>query len=164
MVASTGSKNIGVNLEKCHDTAIHELGEIYFGRNGKAYKYVKFLDAVTYVAGHVVTVAGTNHEVTNDRSGGTAMAGHEPVGVVFQTTVPTQDQYGWVQVSGIATVLVEGSAVIAGDRLVSDETNDGAVREIVYTTYAAIQERNVGMALATIADGATGLVQLRGLI
>jgi hypothetical protein len=152
----------GIDLARYTSVAEYTFGALAFGKDGKSYRYVRFLDAVAYAAGHVVTVAGTGWQVTNDRSGGSAQAGLEAVGVCLG--VPTQDQYGWVQVAGIATVLIEGAAVIAGDRLVTDETNDGAAREINYTTYAAIQERNVGTALATIGDGATGLVLLRGLI
>lgn len=152
----------GPDLTRYTSVAEYTAGELAFGKDGKVYRYVQFKDAVAYAAGHVCVLAGTGWQVTNDKSGGSALAGLEAVGIALG--VATQNYYGWVQVSGIATVLIEGAAVIAGDRLVVDETNDGAAREIDYTTYAAIQERNVGIALATIADGATGLVLLKGLL
>ncbi len=161
----TGPKEMGANLEACHATAQHALGHVVEGRDAAGlaarYRYVQFLDAIAYVAGHVVVMASaTTFAVTGKKAGGSALAGLEPVGIVFQATPPTQNQYGWVQISGIATVLITWAAVIAGDRLVVDEKVDGASRELVYTTYAAAQARNVGTALATIADTAPGKVLL----
>ncbi len=161
MVAATGGKRLGVNLERCTDSAEHTLGEIIEGTAGRKYRYVQFKDAVTYVAGHLVTLASASDwAVTNDRAGGSSLAAHIPVGVVFQTVVPTQDQYGWVQISGIASVLHEGAAVAIGDRLVADPTNDGAVSEADYTAVAHLDLLTVGIALAATGDGANGNVLL----
>ena len=111
MVAQfTGPKHLGVDLEKCTDAQEHPLGLIVEGVTALGhpakYRYVKFEDAVTYVAGHFCNMGAgeTSWEVTNDISA--AMAGYVPAGIVFQSTVPTENQYGWVQCSGIATVLI----------------------------------------------------------
>lgn len=157
-----GNLALGPQLTRYTSVAEYTAGALAHGKDGKIYRYVQFKDAVAYAAGHVCVAAGTGWQVTNDKAGGSALAGLEPVGIALG--VATQNYYGWIQVAGIATVLIAGAAVIAGDRLVTDESVDGAAREIVYTTYAAIQERNVGTALATIGDAATGLVLLRGLI
>jgi len=150
----------GVNTARYDSSAQYTLGEIAFGKDGKKYRYVKFVDAVAYAAGHVVTLASaTTWDVTNDRAGGSALANHPVVGVALG--VPTQNQYGWVQIAGIATVLIEGAAVIAGDILVADPTNDGAASEADYTAVAHADFLRVGQAMATIADGATGLVLLQ---
>ena len=84
------------------------------------------------------------------------MAGYVPVGVVFQTTVPTENQYGWVQCAGIATVLIGSASVIAGDFLKNDGTTDGALDEATMGGTDVI----VAQAIATIADTATGLALL----
>lgn len=155
----TGPKQLGVNLELCTDDQLHPLGTIVEGMNtyGSArYMYVKFEDAVTYVAGHFVNrgAGETTWNVTNDISA--AMAGYQPAGLVFQATVPTQNQYGWVQRTGTGTFLAGSAAIIAGDWLKNDGTTDGALDEAV----AGTDEDIVAQALATVSDTATGLCQL----
>jgi hypothetical protein len=147
-------------LEKSHDAAQHPLGTVVQGftalGHAAKYRYVKFLDAVAYLAGHAVNIGAgkTAFEVTNDISG--AMAGQVPVGMVFQTTVPTQNQYGWVQSAGIATYLAGSAALIAGDFLQNDGTTDGALDEATMGGATPL----FGQSLATVADAATGLMML----
>lgn len=161
MVAKfTGPLHLGANPEECHDTAQFPLGTIAEGvtadGNWAKFRYVKFEDAVTYVAGHMTWMGAgeTTWNVTNDISA--AMAGYVPAGVVFQSTVPTQNQYGWVQCAGIATVLIGSASVIAGDWLKADGTTDGALDEATAGTDEDIEAQ----AIATIADAATGLAVL----
>lgn len=157
----TGPKTMTVNLMKCHDTAQHELGMLVSGISelglAARYMYVKFLDAVTYKTTDVVCDASaTTHAVSNDRAGGSTLAGQYPLGVVFQTTVPTQNQFGWIQVGGIATFTAGSAAIIAGDPLKPDATEDGDCDEATSGT----DENIAGYAKATVADNATGLMQL----
>lgn len=158
--ALTGPAAVGPNLELCTDDQQFPLGMIVQGITSLGhwakYRYVKFEDAVTYVAGHFCNMGAgeTSWEVTNDISA--AMAGYVPAGVVFQTTVPTEGQYGWVQCAGIATVLIGSAAVIAGDALKNDGTTDGALDEATRGGTDVI----CATAIATIADTATGLAIL----
>lgn len=161
MVAQfTGPKHLGVDLEKTTTTQEHPLGLIVEGVTALGhpakYRYVKFEDAVPYVAGHFCNMGAgeISWEVTNDISA--AMAGYVPAGVVFQSTVPAEGEYGWVQCAGIATVLIGSAAVIAGDWLKNDGTTDGALDEAT----AGTDEDIVAQAIATIADTATGLAVL----
>lgn len=134
MTAATGPKTIGVNLDRFDDTPQHELGEEYEGRNGKVFRYVRFQDAITYQAGDVCTrgTAGTDlWNVTNDRAGGSAVTGHEPMGVLSGPNVPTQNQYGWLQVAGECS---PRGTYAAGDYLIPHATNDG---EAVVSGYTA---------------------------
>lgn len=189
-----GNLDRGVDLTVYDASARYSLGELAFGDDGKVYRYVKFLDAVTYVAGHVVTRASaTLWHVTNDRSGGSAIGGLEPVGVVLG--VPTEGQFGWVQVGGVATVLA-GAAITAGQVIAVDAATDGAadrwddgltdavVAHDLNSTFSdteaeaaldalgakinavidIVQSHPIGVALANISDTATGLVRLRGLV
>ena len=152
---------VGPNLDLCTDTPSFPLGAVVEGLNGKAYRYVQFVDAVPYVAGHFVCLADTDADewkVTNDRSGGSMMAGLRGVGLVFQTAVPTENQYGWVQIAGVGTALMGSAAVIAGDLLKPDSATDGAIDEATEGT-----SEPVAVALATIADTETGKVLLTGL-
>lgn len=156
----TGPLHLGSNPEQCDDTQLFPLGTIAEGVTALGhwakFRYVKFEDAVPYVAGHCTWMGAgeTDWEVTNDISA--AMAGYVPAGIVFQNTVPTEGQYGWVQCAGIATVLIGSASVIAGDALKADGTTDGALDEATRGGTDVI----TATALATIADTATGLALL----
>lgn len=138
-----------------------KLGMVAWGEDGKKYRYVRFRDAVTYAAGHVCCLASASDwEVSNDVSGGSQLAGNIPVGICLGA--PSQNDYGWVQIAGIATVLHEGASIAIGDILVADPSNDGAASEASYPdtgqTHAAF--KRVGTALAATADGQNGSVLL----
>jgi hypothetical protein len=156
------SKLLGINLELCSTDKLHELGMETKGVDASGYvgryRYVKFSDAVTYVLGHaVVPVAGQAIPwvVTNDASNG--MAHYPFMGVVFQATVPTQNQYGWVLYRGRGSIVAGSASIIEGDWLKFDGTTDGALDEATEGTSEV-----AGYALATIADNATGLAMLTG--
>lgn len=124
--------------------------------NGNLYKYVQFKDAVAYLAGHVVSWANaTGTAVTNDRSGGSALAGTIPAGVACR--VMTQNYYGFIQVTGLATLYGDGS-IAAGDVVVLDTGTDGYCDTMASTEESLI----VGTALAD--DGPTFLCALKGLV
>lgn len=149
----------GVDTTKFTSSAVYTLGQIAFGKDGKRYRYVQFKDSVTYAAGHVCCLASASAwEVSNDVSGGSQLTGNIPVGICLG--VPTEDQFGWVQVSGIATVLHEGGSIAIGDILVADPSNDGAASEADYTSVAHADFKRVGTALAATGDGANGAVLL----
>lgn len=141
-----------------HIAPKHTPGMLFDGTDAYGFpakfRYVQFLDAVTYAKGHIVNpanAAGT--AVTNDRSGGSAVSATITWGVACN--VMTQNYYGYIQVSGKAVVLTDGD-VAAGDPLVS-HTADGAC-----DTMADGEEEQVfGVALA--ADSATaGIAWLTG--
>lgn len=164
MAARMQGPHIGPSLEKCWtdlSQTSYRLGDVVEGQNGKAYRFVQFVDAVAYVAGHLVcldSAAADDWKVSNDTSGN--MAGNHPVGIVFQTVVPTENQYGFVQIAGESAVCLIGSAsVIAGDYLKDDGTTDGAMDEAT----AGTDENICAIALETIADTASGRVMLRGM-
>ncbi len=158
--AKATGPHAGADLERCTDAAQFPLGTVVKGLTQEGYPaeftYVKFEDAVTYVRGHFVNVGAgeTDFEVTNDISN--AMAGYIGVGLVFQNTVPTEGQYGWVQSKGLGIALMGSASVIAGDALKNDGTTDGALDE---ATRGGTDEI-VAVATATIADTATGVVRL----
>lgn len=189
-----GKLAAGVDTTRYDTNAAYSLGEVAFGIDGKVYRYVKFLDAVTYVAGHVVTRASaTAWHVTNDRAGGSAIAGLEPVGVALG--VPAQNEHGWVQIGGLATVLA-GATITAGQLLAPDASTDGAADRYddaladasaahdVNATFSdteveaaldalggkinavidIVQSPPLGVAAAAITDTETGAVRLRGLL
>lgn len=160
--AKASGPYLGSNLEQIDATALHVVGVTVRGitaeGNPAKYRYVKFVDAITYVRGNSVCQASaTSFDVTNDRAGGSGLAGQFPVGMVHHSvTVPTQNSWGWVQISGIALFQAGSAAVIAGDPLKPDATSDGLSDEATSGT----DENLVGVAIATVADNATGLCQL----
>lgn len=91
---------------------------------GALYRYVKFLDAVTYVVGHTLTMAATDGtSVTNDTSGGSSVAPLHGVGVCQD--IMTENYYGYMMVRGTCNVVCDGSvaaddAVVAGTDGVAD--------------------------------------------
>lgn len=111
----------------------HTVGNLYtYG--GKVWRYVRFRDAVTYVAGHVCTKAlkdGT--EVTNDISGGSSI-GAIVGGICVR--VMTQNYYGFVLVHGYyATVKTSGADDIAiGERVFVHGSTDGTCDGVVAST------------------------------
>lgn len=108
-----------------------------------SYVYCKFLDAITYVVGHVCTPTATLYGVTNDRAGGTAT--DERFACVIPnvglngssiTSVPTQSQFGYGQVAGYHSALLTdgGDDIAIFDTVIVDPSVDGAVDSIAVAT------------------------------
>lgn len=133
----TGPMTQGANLDSyVSTTPEYQLGQVAQGINGRKYRYVQFLDAVAYLAGHVctagTTTAADQWTVTNDRAGGSNITGHEVIGVLHGTVnVPTQNQYGWIQIAGECVPL---GTYAAGDYVIPHATVDGTA---VVSGYAA---------------------------
>lgn len=152
-----GPRIHGVNPEAFYDDLTHyhvaEPGDIAITKDG-AFRFVQFKDAVAYAEGQLVCWAG-EHAVTNDRAGGSMLTGARPAGVVLGA--PTQNQYGWVQISGPVDIL--GTGIAAGAHVKPHASTDGAV-----TTGTDGTDGNFcGVALA--ASGTTTTrVNLEGLL
>lgn len=133
-----------------HNSPRYTLGAMYWWR-GIFYKYVQFVDAVTYVKGHFCEYANTlGTAVTNDRASGSAV-GNNKAG--FACVVATQNQYGFIQVSGNGrwNAITDGS-VAAGEYLTAHATTDGGL-----DTMADGTEEQV-CAMANAADSSTAQV------
>lgn len=90
------------------------------------YRYVKFLDAVTYAAGQVCTWGNAAcTSVTNDRSGGSSVS-NRPAGIAL--AVMTQNYHGFVQTYGpYSAVVTNGDDdIAAGVPLIVASGTDGA--------------------------------------
>lgn len=109
--------------------------------NGKRWCYVQFLDAVTYLTGHVCSPATTtsSYKVTNDVSGGTSALATMFAGAIPNvdaqgntvTAVPAQNDYGYVQLDGYhSAIRTNGDDDIAAwDTLIMVAT-DGVVDSV----------------------------------
>ena len=133
------------------------LGAIYW-HEGKAYKYVQFIDDVTYALGHVCLWANdSGTAVTNDKDG-TSIADTDPTAGICLRAM-TADYYGYIQVSGTAEVL--GDTNVAAAEYVKSHTVDGAAI-VMGDTY---EELAFGIALE--ADDLTTVLftcALKGLL
>ncbi len=159
MASFRSAKGIGVALDTPTASAVYPLGMHAYSDDagGKCYRYVKFVDGITYVSGHVVVLASaTTWDVTNDVAGGSALAGHLAIGFV-QGTVPTENQYGWVQCGGIVDDAVMGAgAVSAGVLLKPDATENGDIDVATAGTHWNV----CAVAMATISENEAGVVKV----
>lgn len=130
-----------------------QLGQLYI-KEGNVYRYVQVEDAALAANVVVEYSDSTGTEVTKDRSGG-ASIGRTAAGVAVATV--SDGNYGWVQVDGVATVLVPAAtAVAAGDLLTTHPTSDGGV--IVATTSTFKNAFAVALAADTATTSAAGTV------
>lgn len=104
------------------------LGDIFWGTGGKVYKFIQYDEATAAtdgVAGEVAYyVADTGYGasvVTSD------LSDSDEVGAgVLQATM-SQDEYGWVQIKGGATLTIALTAGADGDPLTATGATDGTL-------------------------------------
>ena len=122
---------IGVDLTANDSAAQFELGTIYETRDGKAYRYVQFNNGV----GNVAAVAGNFayvYAVSGASAGQTTIVTMDltdTAGVgagVFQAVL-TDLYYGWVQISGYATLTTALTAGADGNNLTPIGATDGTL-------------------------------------
>ena len=121
---------IGMDLTSIDTSAKFKLGGIGQTNDGKLYKYVKYEAATAAVAGvlgevaYYATVAvgdATGTIVTSDLSDSDAVGAG-----VLQASL-TDGSYGWVQVSGLATLSIALTAGVDGDALTPTGAGDGTL-------------------------------------
>jgi hypothetical protein len=121
-MARVGFEPATINLA----TADYTLGRV-LDYAGALYRFVRFVDAVTYAPGQSVEWASmTLNTVTNDRAGGSSL-GRIPAGIVVCTM--TQNYYGFILVEGYyATCKTSGADdIVAGEYIFTHATTDGTV-------------------------------------
>ena len=133
---------------------------------GKSYRFVKLVDQDGAVGKMTVAASPTTWYVTTDfdnsLTGGNLIAGLRPIGMLLGTVDISEEPYCWLQISGITTFTAGSAAIIAGDILIPDSGSDGALTEVANSAHG--DDINAcAYALATVADGATGLCRLINL-
>ena len=133
--------------------------------------YGRFLDAVTYTTGHVCCYAGTvalPYQFTNDVDGTNALlrfAGVVPnagLNGVAVTAVPSQNDYGYIQIEGPhSAVLNDDTDFAAGDTAIMISTDGTCQRVAAATTTGSLLY--VGFAPAAIT-ATTGALMVKSLI
>lgn len=123
----------------------------------KSYRYVQVED-LAIAANDVVTLSDTTGaEVTQDRDGGASIGDFAVAGVALATVADAN--YGVIQTGGVATMKVAANvAIAAGDPLVADGTNNGAVVAATATTSSVQAPFAIALAADTATTSAAGTV------
>lgn len=119
---------VGVELTRIDSSAQFALGTIYEAHDGKTYKYITYSEeaaAVDGVAGEVCYyVADTgylNSDVTSD------LSASDEVGAGVLQAGLSDNQFGWVQIEGPATLTIALTAGADGDPLTPTGSADGTL-------------------------------------
>lgn len=128
------SNPIGINLSANDATAQFDLGTVFTHETSagtKKYKYVQYnaaTAAIAGVAGEVAAIATvavggvSGHVVTSDYSDSL------DIGAGVLQAALTDDYYGWIQVTGPATLTIALDSGADGDALTTDTaTTDGSL-------------------------------------
>lgn len=138
------------------------LGQVFEDAAGKEWMYVQFADAVAYVSGAVCGIENAStgivtadESASKDRPGGVLVASARTA----TQKVPTENQYGFVQLSGYhpAVAKVAGvDSIAAGTGLVMHASSDGVANVDTGTPTTGELNRRIGFAHAASEDGASG--------
>ena len=121
---------MGMILDTIDTTAQFTLGEIGQASNGKVYKYIQYENGAAAVAGvagevtYYATVAvgdATGTIVTSD------LSDSDEVGAGVLQAALTDGAFGWIQVSGLATLTIALTAGVDGDALTPTGAGDGTL-------------------------------------
>lgn len=132
---------IGAKINEVY-TALGEntpgLGDVYFGPDGKVYKFVIYdtgSGSVAAVAGNVCyyyapggTSAGATTTVTSD------LSDSAEVGAGVLQSAPADGEYCWIQTKGPATLTTALTAGADGDPLTPTGSTDGTLDVVALAT------------------------------
>ena len=110
---------IGVDTSEVSSTATFGVGQYSYGDDNAGYVYVKFTGIVSG-ASRAVTVDESWNAIQATQAG---LADGHKVGVSLHTTPNTANQYGWVQIKGVAQAYVESGG--AADSLLGVSGTSG---------------------------------------
>ncbi|MGB1215038.1 MAG: hypothetical protein ACPG4X_16850 [Pikeienuella sp.] len=126
------------------------LGDVFHGSGNKCYKFVQYKEgsaATDGVAGEVAyyyTLDGyKNNQVTSDLSDSVE------VGAGVLQVAMSEDEYGWIQIKGAATLTIALTAGADGDPLTATGAADGtldvsgAVTDVVVAIAGDISDQEI---------------------
>jgi len=148
------------------------LGQIYYeidSTNGgfKAYRYVKFIDAITYLVTHATCFDTVNlQEVTNDFSeplASTPYAGHVAATNATEAAliIPgTSGEYGFVQCFGHRSTILAAAGVALGDTIAIDNSAvNGQIISVVDTVSGTISAAEFNVGLLSVSVRRVGMAK-----
>lgn len=123
---------IGADIDQVYTTLDEgktpALGDIFWGTGGKVYKFVQYSEeaaATDGVAGEVAYyVAATGYaanDVTSD------LSASDEVGAGVLVSNMSDNEYGWIQIKGHATLTIALTAGADGDALTPTGAADGTL-------------------------------------
>lgn len=122
---------IGMIVNRVDETPQFRLGAVGQAASGKKYKYVQYSSAVGVIAAAVGNAcyylapggvsAGVTTTVTSDLSDSAGLGAG-----ILQSVIPTL-QYGWIQISGSATITPALTAGADGNALTAVGATDGTL-------------------------------------
>jgi len=163
-------KPILLGLDASSASAVHEVGTVRTGTDGKEFTfvYMSSSDVQTYPGAPAVWVAGTtDYQVTPDCSdtaavlvgptGGPAGAASGFAGLFTMANTDVNACYLWIQTKGLADgVFVSSGAVVNDDLIVTLENClDGA--QFYVNSLVDVYARVVGIATTVATDGTDGI-------
>lgn len=125
MLAGADVSMVYADADAAKAAGAPSLGSVYFGQDGKVYKFVKYSEeaaATDGVAGEVAyyLVTGGN-VVTSD------LSASSNVGAGVLQAAMSEGEYGWVQIKGIATLSIALTAGSDGNALTPVGAGDGTL-------------------------------------
>ena len=130
---------IGTLLTAADTTAAYTLGTVVEEAGGKSYKYIQYdaaTAAVAGVAGEVAYyVAGTGYAANNVTSD---VSDSDAVGAGVLQAALADNEYGWIQIEGIATLTIALTAGADGDPLTASGAGDGTLDVSAAVTDAVV--------------------------
>jgi len=120
----------GMNLTNIDSEPQFKLGGIGQTSDGKKYKYVQYEAATAGVAGVAGEVAYYAKVATGDATGTIVtsdLSDSDEVGAGVLQAALTDGSYGWVQVTGVATLSINLTAGADGDPLTPTGATDGTL-------------------------------------
>jgi hypothetical protein len=119
----------GVNLTQVDATAKFGLGTIYHdGSTGKTYKYITYSEeaaAVDGVTGEVCYYVADNGIMADDVT--SDLSASDEVGAGVLQAALSDNEFGWIQVGGKATLTIALTAGADGDPLTPTGAGDGTL-------------------------------------
>jgi hypothetical protein len=122
------SSQIGPNITYVDATAQFELGQVFRNTDGKSYKYITYSEeaaATDGVAGEVCYYVADNGIMANDVT--SDLSASDEIGAgVLQATM-SDNEFGWIQVKGSATLTIALTAGADGSPLTPTGSADGTL-------------------------------------
>jgi hypothetical protein len=122
------SSQIGPNITYVDATAQFELGQVFRNTDGKSYKYITYSEeaaATDGVAGEVCYYVADNGIMANDVT--SDLSASDEIGAGVLQAIMSDNEFGWIQVKGSATLTIALTAGADGSPLTPTGSADGTL-------------------------------------
>jgi len=119
---------LGVKTDRVDSSAEFALGTVFEDYNGKVYKYITYSEeaaATDGVAGEVAYYAAATGYALNDVTSDLSASDEQGAGVL--QAIMSDNEFGWIQIEGNATLTIALTAGADGDPLTPAGSADGTL-------------------------------------